>query len=335
MTVPNFQTFQSTVTPFVPQSIQSTMRMLLDSASGAPVGMQSTSSNGPNAIWVPVDLTAAQIASPTQAMLDDLNSTFRLNEAPYTRYVSDGTQLLEATAGPAATVVDVMAYGAKGDWDWNTMTGTNDQAVIQALFDNPPFGRIVFPAGRQFYVGTGLVVPASSSLYLSGEDFSGIAYPPTTSGLVCDPNCDCLLIDSAQGCVVENLTCSSSATVQPTYGAGIKVLAGRRISLNRTLTYNTYESYRWEGTSAGGLGGYMREPYAAKIVRAFIVMRTWAELYISGGGRFGNSADWTVPEAHVSLEGGISGSSASPNSLSIIGVQMQCQLGPVSFGAIR
>lgn len=42
----------------------------------------------------PVILTAAQIASPTAAMLADLSATYRLNVAPYTRYYSDGTGLV-------------------------------------------------------------------------------------------------------------------------------------------------------------------------------------------------------------------------------------------------
>ena len=239
-----------------------------------------------------------------------------------------------ANAGDNNNSYSVLDAGAKGDWNWTTMTGTDDRAVIQAILDNPPAGRrISFPPGRQFYVGAGLSVPSGANLFLSGSDFSGIAYPPTTSGLVCDANHDCLTIMGPQGCVVENLTFSSNATVQPTTGAGIKALGGRRISLFRTLSYNNYESYRFEGTDAlGGIGAYLHEPYAAKVVRAFIVQKTWPELYISGGGRIGNGPDWTTPQAFVSLEGGstINGG-AGPNSLFINGVQMQASAGPVSF----
>jgi hypothetical protein len=239
-----------------------------------------------------------------------------------------------ANAGDDNNSYSVLAAGAKGDWNWTTMTGTNDRAVIQAVLDNPPAGRrISFPPGRQFYVGTGLTIPPlSAGFYLSGSDFSGINYPPVCSGLVCDANHDCLTIDSAQGCTIENLTFSSNATVAPTYGAGIRVIAGRRIMLHRTLCYSTYESYRWEdGGSGGALGGYMSEPYAAKATRAFIVNKTWAELYIFGGGRIGNGPDWATPQALVSIEGGSAAIPSSTNGISITNVTMQCQTGPRAF----
>ena len=228
----------------------------------------------------------------------------------------------------------VLDAGAKGDWNWMTMTGTNDQAVIQALFNNPPAGgRITFPAGRQFYVGTGLVVPTNVTLYLAGQDVSASVLPPVSSGLVCDPNRDCLTINGSTGCVVENLTCSSRATVQPTTGVGIRVNGGAWITLVRTLCYNNYESYRFDGdVIPGGIGGYMIEPFSAKIVRAHIVQKTWAELYVSGGGRLGMGPDWTTPDAHISIEGGsTTNPSSGPNSLVIGGIQCQSGSGPKSF----
>lgn len=44
----------------------------------------------PDVIFV----TAAQIASPTVAMLASTGSTFALNVAPYTRYYSNGSALV-------------------------------------------------------------------------------------------------------------------------------------------------------------------------------------------------------------------------------------------------
>lgn len=89
-----FPSFRSTVTPFIPGRRPADARFLYDATTGAPVGIQNSSSPGPDGIWTPVDLTAAQIASPTAAMLADLNAVYRLNVAPYTRYRSTGSALV-------------------------------------------------------------------------------------------------------------------------------------------------------------------------------------------------------------------------------------------------
>ncbi len=95
MTVPSFRSFNSTVAPFIPQGISPNMKALFDATSGAPVGFQSPNSTGPNGIFAPVQLTAEQIASPTTDMISDLFAVYMLNVAPYTRYRSDGTTLVE------------------------------------------------------------------------------------------------------------------------------------------------------------------------------------------------------------------------------------------------
>lgn len=45
-----------------------------------------------------VQITAAQVASPSAAILANLNATYQLNVAPYTRYYSTGTALAAVTA---------------------------------------------------------------------------------------------------------------------------------------------------------------------------------------------------------------------------------------------
>lgn len=90
-----FKSFRSTITPFEPRNWIPTLRLLVDPISGAPTGIESPNANGPDGIWTPVDLTAAQIAAPTAAMIADLNATYRLNVAPYTRYQSNGADLVE------------------------------------------------------------------------------------------------------------------------------------------------------------------------------------------------------------------------------------------------
>jgi hypothetical protein len=94
-----FPSFRSTVTPFVPRNWPANLKLLVDPVTGAPAGIESPNANGPHGIWTPVDLTAGQIASPSTAMIADLNATYRLNVAPYTRYQSDGTTLQAVTAG--------------------------------------------------------------------------------------------------------------------------------------------------------------------------------------------------------------------------------------------
>ena len=119
MAITLFKSFRSTVTPFLPSAWIPGLKLLVDPGTGAPVGIQSQNANGPDGIWTPIDLTAAQIAAPTAAMLADLNATYRLNVAPYTRYISDGTQL-------------VLAGGASADG--NTFPG----AVVQTVVPNTP-----------------------------------------------------------------------------------------------------------------------------------------------------------------------------------------------------
>ena len=89
-----FKSFRSTVSPWVPETWRTTLRLLVDAGTGAPVGIESPNGSGPDGIFTPVDLTAAQIASPTAAMIADLNATYRLNVAPYTRYRSTGSALV-------------------------------------------------------------------------------------------------------------------------------------------------------------------------------------------------------------------------------------------------
>ena len=93
----NFRAFVSTVNPFRPGGIFATRRVLVDQ-TGASVGIQSDG-DAPDGIWAPVDVTSAQIAAPSAAMIADINSTYRLNVAPYTRYVSNGTALVSQDPG--------------------------------------------------------------------------------------------------------------------------------------------------------------------------------------------------------------------------------------------
>lgn len=100
-----FKSYRSTVTPWEPRNWISSLRLLVDNLTGAPIGIESPNANGPDGIFVPVDVTAAQIASPPAAMVLDLNATYRLNVPPYSRYISDGTQLVPIGASETAVIV--------------------------------------------------------------------------------------------------------------------------------------------------------------------------------------------------------------------------------------
>ena len=89
-----FKAFNSTVTSFVIRKMSAIDEWLADPTTGAIVGIRNPNANGPDARFVPVDLTAAQINAPTAAMIADLDATYRLNAAPYTRYQSNGTTLV-------------------------------------------------------------------------------------------------------------------------------------------------------------------------------------------------------------------------------------------------
>lgn len=94
MAISLFKAFRSTVTPPAVAPIRSTDHWLKDPTTGAIMGVQSDTGNGPNARFAPVDITSAQRVAPSAEMLADLDATFRLNIAPYTRYRSDGQRLI-------------------------------------------------------------------------------------------------------------------------------------------------------------------------------------------------------------------------------------------------
>lgn len=99
-----FKSFLSTSNPFRQGGILSNWNILVDPTTGAPVGIQNKNANGPDGIWTPIDVTAAQVTNPPASMLADINATYRLNVAPWTRYTSNGTQLVSSASGTADVV---------------------------------------------------------------------------------------------------------------------------------------------------------------------------------------------------------------------------------------
>ncbi len=94
MSLPLFQSFFPTARKWINTGWRDTFKVIVDNATGAPIGLTSQNANGPQGIWAPTPLSAAQIAAPSAAMLADLNATYQLDSAPYGRYYSDGVQLV-------------------------------------------------------------------------------------------------------------------------------------------------------------------------------------------------------------------------------------------------
>ena len=69
MAIAIFKSFRSTITPFLPRNWFAAVQLLVDPTTGAPVGIQNFNDAGPDGIWTPVDVTAAQLEAPTAAML--------------------------------------------------------------------------------------------------------------------------------------------------------------------------------------------------------------------------------------------------------------------------
>ena len=105
MALTAFKAFMSTVTPFGHRLTKPSDRWLSDPQTGAIVGIECPTANGPDARFVPVDITAAQLANPTAAMIADIDATFRLNVPPYPRYQSDGSQLVALGAGETEVII--------------------------------------------------------------------------------------------------------------------------------------------------------------------------------------------------------------------------------------
>ena len=94
MAIPVFRSFMPTVVRWVNSAWRDSFRIIVDNTTGAPIGLVSQNSNGPEGIWAPTPLSTAQILAPTATILADLNATYQLDEAPYSRYYSDGSQLV-------------------------------------------------------------------------------------------------------------------------------------------------------------------------------------------------------------------------------------------------
>lgn len=94
MAIPTFRSYWSTVRNWMGVGWRKEYKFIVDNNTGAPVGIQSPNANGADGIWAPVPLSADQLLSPTADILADLNATYQEDQPPYSRYRSDGTELV-------------------------------------------------------------------------------------------------------------------------------------------------------------------------------------------------------------------------------------------------
>lgn len=111
MSLPSFRSFFPDVARWLPTRWRQEYRLIVDNATGVPVGILNQNANGADGIWGLTPISAAQATAPTAAMLADLGATYQLNQDPFTRYRSDGTQFvsLDGTGGPVVVPAGVNA----------------------------------------------------------------------------------------------------------------------------------------------------------------------------------------------------------------------------------
>ena len=94
------RTFQSTITPVQVRVEWNNIKYLVDATTGAPVGIQNPNANGADGMWTPIEVSAEQARRPDAYLKADINSTYRLNVPPYTRYISTGSSIVEIATAP-------------------------------------------------------------------------------------------------------------------------------------------------------------------------------------------------------------------------------------------
>lgn len=104
MALPNYTTFFPDAVRWVTTRFRQEYRLIIDNATAVPVGIVNPNANGAQGIWGMTPLTLAEVEAPTAAMLQDIGATFQLNQSPYTRYRSDGVQIIPLD-GEGGTVV--------------------------------------------------------------------------------------------------------------------------------------------------------------------------------------------------------------------------------------
>jgi hypothetical protein len=104
MSIPPFQTFFPTVSRWLSARWRQEYRLILDNDTAVPIGIVNQNANGAQGIWGLTPLSQDQISSPSAGILADLNATYQLNESPYSRYRSTGSELLPLDASGGVVI---------------------------------------------------------------------------------------------------------------------------------------------------------------------------------------------------------------------------------------
>ena len=121
----------STVSPPNVRPLKPYDRLLVDQITGSPIGIENSSGGGEHGYFYPVPLSAAEIASPSAAVLANTSATYCLNVAPYTRYRSDGDELVGLSGGIEANPTGIFANLATVPSGTPALiVGANSQAII-------------------------------------------------------------------------------------------------------------------------------------------------------------------------------------------------------------
>lgn len=166
--------------------------------------------------------TAAEIASPTAAMLARLDVVYRLNLAPYTRYTSDGTALNIIGSGASVTAFDSLT-------DKVTATiATTNTSVANAL------------AARALTTRTVNGHPLSADVTVTASDVSAVATSAVgaASGVCPLDSGSKVAAIYLPGFVDDVLEYANLAALPGTGTAGIIY-----------VTLDTNKTYRWGGSS--------------------------------------------------------------------------------------
>lgn len=105
MAIPNYSTFFPDVVRWISTRFRQEYRLIVDNDTAKPIGIVNPNANGAQGIWGLTPLSAAEIVAPTAAMLQDIGATFQLNAYPYTRYRTDGIQLIPLDSEGGGTII--------------------------------------------------------------------------------------------------------------------------------------------------------------------------------------------------------------------------------------
>jgi hypothetical protein len=179
----NFQSFKSTTNLLNVRRWIPGQKVLVD-ANDAPVGLQTTG-NGPDGIWGPTYLSAAQIAAPTALMIADLYANYQLNVPPYTCYRSDGTtlQMMPSTGdSPVFNAASIKGPFLMGTGPVFTDSGLPSNFQVALAADPSVTMSPAYARRNMFFITTLTYSQSTSNIWEGLCVFTNINGPGTANG---------------------------------------------------------------------------------------------------------------------------------------------------------